>query len=121
MKKKIMIVDDAIFMRTMIANILYKNGYNNIMQACDGKECIEKYPSYQPDIVFLDITMPDKNGIEVAKELFDLDANANIIMCSAMGQESMITTALRIGVKDFIIKPFKENQIIQVIETLRDI
>ncbi|WP_416324907.1 response regulator [[Eubacterium] hominis] len=118
MEKTIMIVDDALFMRKLIIKTLTKHGYHHIIEATNGEEGISLYKQHQPDIVLLDITMPDKTGIDVLQELLMLDADAKVIMCSAVGQDNMIANALRIGAKDFIVKPYKDEQLIQMIDTL---
>ncbi len=117
MNKKIMIVDDAMFMRKMIEKMLRTNGYDTIL-AGSGEECLDLYREQQPDIVLLDITMPDKNGLEILDDLIAMDRHACVVMCSALGQEEMMASALRKGAKDFIVKPFKEQQILRVIEGL---
>lgn len=117
-KSKILIVDDALFMRKTICRTLTNHDYDLIFEAANGKEGIALYQEQRPDIVLLDITMPDISGIEVLKEILKIDDNAVVIMCSAVGQEKMIANALRIGAKDFVVKPYKEEMLISVIRSL---
>ena len=112
---KILIVDDAAFMRMMIKDILTKNGYEVVAEAANGVEAVELYKSHQPDLVTMDITMPDMDGIEAVKQIKAIDPNAKIIMCSAMGQQSMVMDAIRAGAKDFIVKPFQAERVLEAI------
>ncbi len=115
MEKKILLVDDAAFMRMMIKDTLTKNGYENILEAGDGEQAIEQYKSEKPDLIIMDITMPNKTGIEALQEIKALDNTSKIVMCSAMGQESMVVEAIKLGAIDFIVKPFKPERIIQTV------
>lgn len=114
----IMIVDDSAFMRNHIQNMLQHHGYHQLVQAKDGSTCIALYQEQRPDIVLLDITMPDKSGIEVLEELLSFDPSAKVVICSALGQDQMMAKALRIGAKDFLVKPFKEEQLIELMKVL---
>ncbi|QPC46355.1 response regulator [Mangrovibacillus cuniculi] len=115
MGKSILIVDDAAFMRMMIKDILTKNGYNVVAEAADGAQAVEKYKEHKPDLVTMDITMPEMDGITALKEIKSYDANAKIIMCSAMGQQAMVIDAIQAGAKDFIVKPFQADRVIEAI------
>jgi len=115
MGKSILIVDDAAFMRMMIKEILTKNGFEVIGEANDGSEAVEKYNELKPDLVTMDITMPDMDGITALKEIKKKDPNAKIIMCSAMGQQAMVIDAIQAGAKDFIVKPFQADRVIEAI------
>jgi two-component system chemotaxis response regulator CheY len=114
--KRILIVDDAAFMRMMIKNIVTKNGYEVVGEAENGQVALELYQQYKPDLVTMDITMPEMSGIEGVKAIRSMDPNANIIMCSAMGQQAMVMEAFQAGAKDFIVKPFQQDRILQAIE-----
>lgn len=116
MDKKIMIVDDAAFMRMMIKDTLLKNGYENIIEAADGEIAVQSYKAEKPDLTLMDITMPNKNGLEALKEIKEMDPSAKIVMCSAMGQESMVVEAIRSGAKDFIVKPFKAERVLKTVQ-----
>jgi two-component system chemotaxis response regulator CheY len=116
MKGKILIVDDAAFMRMMLKDTLKKNGYEDILEAADGEIAIQTYKAEKPDLVIMDITMPNKNGLEALKDIKSYDAGAKIVMCSAMGQESMVVEAIRNGAKDFIVKPFKADRVLKTVE-----
>ena len=120
MKGKILIVDDAAFMRMMIKDTLKSSGYENIIEAADGEQAIQTYKNEKPDLVIMDITMPNKNGLDALKEIRKMDPNAVIVMCSAMGQESMVVEAIRNGAKDFIVKPFKSERIIKTVQNIID-
>jgi len=115
MGKAILIVDDAAFMRMMIKEILTKNGFEVVGEAGDGVEAVEKYNELKPDLVTMDITMPEMDGIMALKEIKKKDANAKIIMCSAMGQQAMVIDAIQAGAKDFIVKPFQADRVIEAI------
>lgn len=112
----ILIVDDAAFMRMMVKDILTKNGYNVIGEATNGNEAIEKYKELKPDLVTMDITMPDKDGIQALKEIKALDSNAKVIMCSAMGQQAMVIESIQAGAKDFIVKPFQADKVVESVK-----
>jgi len=112
----ILIVDDAAFMRMMIKDILTKNNYQIVGEAANGIEAVEKYKELKPDLVTMDITMPEKDGIEALKEIKQLDPNAKVIMCSAMGQQSMVIDAIQSGAKDFIVKPFQADRVLEAIQ-----
>ncbi len=116
MGQKILIVDDAAFMRMMIKDILVKNGYDVVGEAQDGAEAVEKYKELEPDLVTMDITMPEKDGIAALKEIKEIDPTAIIIMCSAMGQQAMVIDAIQAGAKDFIVKPFQADRVIEAIQ-----
>ncbi|MBP1949135.1 two-component system, chemotaxis family, response regulator CheY [Virgibacillus subterraneus] len=120
MAKQILIVDDAAFMRMMIKDILSKNGFEVVGEAQDGVEAIEKYKELKPDLVTLDITMPEMDGLAALKELKQLDGDANIIMCSAMGQQAMVIDAIQAGAKDFIVKPFQAERVVEAIQKALD-
>ncbi|MDD6305977.1 MAG: response regulator [Clostridiales bacterium] len=113
---KIMICDDAAFMRMMIKDILSKNGYEIVAEAENGAVAVEKYPEAKPDLVLMDITMPDMDGIQALKKIKEIDANANIIMCSAMGQQAMVIEAIQSGAKDFIVKPFQAERVLEAVK-----
>ncbi|EIT85093.1 response regulator receiver protein [Fictibacillus macauensis ZFHKF-1] len=115
MSKRILVVDDAAFMRMMIKDILIKNGYHVVGEAADGAEAVEKYKELMPDLVTLDITMPEVDGIAALKEIRKHHSDAKVIMCSAMGQQSMVIDAIQAGAKDFIVKPFQADRVIEAI------
>lgn len=116
MSHKILIVDDASFMRMMIKDILTKNGYTVVGEAPDGLQAIEKYKELSPDLVTMDITMPEMDGITALKEIRKIDPHAKVIMCSAMGQQAMVIDAIQAGAKDFIVKPFQADRVIEAIK-----
>lgn len=110
-----MIVDDAIFMRMKLKDILEKNGYEVVAEAQNGADAIEKYKAEKPDIVTMDITMPEMNGIEALQKIKKIDPSAKVIMCSAMGQQAMVMEAIQSGALDFIVKPFETDRVIDSI------
>ena len=112
---RVLIVDDAAFMRMMIKDILQKNGFEVIGEASNGIEAVDLYKKEKPDVVTMDITMPDKDGIEAVKEIKNFDPTAKVIMCSAMGQQSMVMDAIKSGAKDFIVKPFQADRVLEAI------
>ena len=116
MAKNILICDDAAFMRMMIKDILTKNGYNIVGEAENGAKAVEKYAELKPDLVLMDITMPEKDGIEALKKIKAADANASIIMCSAMGQQAMVIESIQSGAKDFIVKPFQADRVLEAVQ-----
>ena len=116
MAKNILICDDAAFMRMMIKDILTKNGYNIVGEADNGAKAVEKYAELKPDLVLMDITMPEMDGIEALKKIKAADANASIIMCSAMGQQAMVIESIQSGAKDFIVKPFQADRVLEAVQ-----
>lgn len=116
MANRILIVDDAAFMRMMIRDILSKNGYEVVGEAQDGAQAVEKYKELKPDLTTMDITMPEMDGISALKEIKKMDSNAKVIMCSAMGQQAMVIDAIQAGAKDFIVKPFQADRVIEAIK-----
>ena len=116
MAKNILIVDDAAFMRMMIKDILTKNGYNIAAEAENGKIAVDKYNEVKPDLVLMDITMPEMDGIQALKTIKGNDPNAQIIMCSAMGQQAMVIEAIQSGAKDFIVKPFQAERVLEAVK-----
>ena len=116
MAKNILICDDAAFMRMMIKDILTKNGYNVSGEAENGLKAVEKFKEVSPDLVLMDITMPEMDGIQALKEIKQLDAGAKIIMCSAMGQQAMVIESIQAGAKDFIVKPFQAERVIEAVK-----
>ncbi len=115
MGARILIVDDAAFMRMMIKDILGKNGYQIVGEAENGAVAVEKYKELQPDLTTMDITMPEMDGITAVKEIRKADPKANIIMCSAMGQQAMVIDAIQAGAKDFIVKPFQPDRVLEAV------
>jgi two-component system chemotaxis response regulator CheY len=112
---RILIVDDAKFMRLTLSNILEKANHEIVGEAENGEEAVNLYEKVKPDLVTMDITMPGKNGLVALKEIKAKHSNAKIIMCSAMGQQKMVVEAIEAGAKDFIVKPFDENRVIEAI------
>ncbi|MFH1791756.1 MAG: response regulator [Candidatus Omnitrophota bacterium] len=115
-KAKIMVVDDAIFMRRMLSDILKQGGHEVVAEAANGKESIEQYKKVKPDMVTMDIIMPELGGIEAVKEIMGLDHAAQIIMVSAMGQQQLVVEAIQAGAKDFIVKPFEASRVLCAVE-----
>ena len=116
MAKNILICDDAAFMRMMIKDILSKNGYNVAGEAENGAKAVEKYKEVNPDLVLMDITMPEMDGIQALKAIKAADAGAKVIMCSAMGQQAMVIEAIQSGARDFIVKPFQADRVIEAVK-----
>ncbi|MDR7072151.1 response regulator [Fictibacillus barbaricus] len=116
MGQRILVVDDAAFMRMMIKDILVKNGFDVVGEAADGAQAIEKFAELKPDLVTMDITMPEMDGITALKEIRKTTPDAKIIMCSAMGQQAMVIDAIQAGAKDFIVKPFAADRVIEAIK-----
>ncbi len=117
--KKVLIVDDAAFMRVSIKNMLSKNGFEVIGEAENGKIAIQKFQELSPDIITMDITMPEMDGLASLKKILSIDPAANVVMISAMGQESMVREAVLCGAKGFIVKPFKEDIILAALNNLK--
>jgi two-component system chemotaxis response regulator CheY len=113
---KIMTSDDAAFMRMVLKDILTKNGYTDVIEAADGVEAVEKYKTEKPDLVFMDIVMPNKDGMQALKEILEFDSNAKVVMCTSVGQQSVLSDAIKIGAVDFIIKPFNAEKVIEAVK-----
>ncbi len=116
MAKSVLICDDAAFMRVMIKDILTKNGYDVAGEAENGAKAVEKYNETNPDLVMMDITMPEMDGIQALKKIKESDANACVIMCSAMGQQAMVIESIQSGAKDFIVKPFQADRVLEAVK-----
>jgi len=115
---RILIVDDAGFMRKMVQTHLSKAGYSDFIEGEDGQRAIDIYKDQKPDLVIMDITMPNVDGIEALRQIKTGDPDAKVIMCSAMGQEAMVMEAIKLGALDFIVKPFKAERIIQTVNKI---
>lgn len=113
--KKVLVVDDAAFMRVSIKNMITKHGFEVVGEAENGKIAVQKFQELSPDIVTLDITMPEMNGLDALKEIMKNNPNAIVIMVSALGQESMVREAVMSGAKGFVVKPFKEDVIVSAL------
>ena len=116
MAKNILICDDAAFMRMMIKDILTKNGYNIAGEAENGAKAVEKYNELTPDLVLMDITMPEMDGSQALKKIKEADPGASVIMCSAMGQQAMVIESIQSGAKDFIVKPFQADRVLEAVQ-----
>ena len=115
MANGILVVDDAAFMRMMVKDILVKNGFQVLGEAENGAKAIEKYKELSPDLVIMDITMPEVDGIQAVKEIKKINPSAKIVMCSAMGQQAMVIEAIQAGAKDFIVKPFQADRVVEAV------
>lgn len=114
--KRVLVVDDAIFMRTMIGDILKQAGYEVVGEASTGQEAVEKYKDVKPDLVTMDIVMPDMDGIDAVREIMKFDPNARILMCSAMGQQGLVVEAIQAGARDFVVKPFQPSRVLEAVQ-----
>ena len=115
MAVRVLVVDDAAFMRMMVKDILTKNGYEVVGEAENGMKALEKYQELKPDLITMDITMPEMDGISAVKEIKKVDPNAKIVMCSAMGQRAMVIEAIQAGARDFIVKPFQPDRVLEAV------
>lgn len=118
MSHTVLVCDDAIFMRTMISDILTGAGYEVVGEAETGVQAVEKYRHLKPDLVTMDIVMPDMGGIDAVKEIIKLDSSARILMCSAMGQQGLVVEAIQAGARDFVVKPFQPSRVLEAIQRL---
>ena len=118
MPKKILITDDALFMRVTLKNILTQNGYEVAGEASNGQEAVEKYAELHPDLVLMDITMPIMDGITACRAIKAGYPDANVVMCTAMGQKNMVIEAIQAGAKDFIVKPFQPGRVLESVQKL---
>jgi len=116
--RRVLVVDDAIFMRRMLSDILKQAGYEVVAEASNGKESIEQYKNKKPDIVTMDIIMPGMGGIDAVKEIVKMDKSAKILMVSAMGQQQLVVEAIQSGAKDFVVKPFESSRVLSAVERL---
>jgi len=112
---RVLIVDDAAFMRKMLGDVLAKGGHEVIGEGANGTEAIAQYQALRPDIMTLDITMPEKDGLAALREILTLEPGAKIVMCSALGQESKVLEAIKSGAKDFVVKPFQPDRVLDAI------
>ena len=113
---RVLVVDDAAFMRKMVSDALTKGGHEVVGEAGNGLEAIARYQELKPEVTTLDITMPEKDGISALREIIELDPSAKIIMCSALGQESKVLESIKLGAKDFVVKPFQAPRVLEAIE-----
>ena len=116
MSHTVLVCDDAIFMRTMIGDILAQAGYEVVGEAETGTQAVEKYVSLKPDFVTMDIVMPDMGGIDAVREIVQHDPGARILMCSAMGQQALVVEAIQAGAKDFVVKPFQPSRVLEAVQ-----
>jgi len=115
---RILIVDDTLFMRTLLKNILFSGGHDIVGEAGDGDEAIAKYQELKPDLVTMDVVMPKVNGIEALKGIRAIDPNAKVVMCTAVGQEQMVKLAIKTGAKGYIVKPFQAPKVLEEIKNV---
>ena len=116
MSNTVLICDDAIFMRTMISDILTQAGYEVVGEAESGVQAVEKFRELRPDLVTMDIVMPDMGGIDAVREIMKIDSGARILMCSAMGQQALVVEAIQAGAKDFVVKPFQPSRVLEAVQ-----
>ena len=116
MSLKVLVCDDALFMRTMVKDILTQAGFTVVGEAETGQQAVEKYRTLRPDLVTMDIIMPDMGGIEAVKEIMKFDPQARILMCSAMGQQALVSEAIQAGAKDFVVKPFQPSRVLEAVQ-----
>lgn len=114
----VMLVDDAAFMRMMLKDILTKNGHTIVGEASNGKDAVTMYNEIKPDVVTMDITMPEMDGIQALKEIRKNDPDAKVVMCSAMGQQAMVIESIQAGARDFIVKPFQADRVLDILNKL---
>ncbi|MEA2713163.1 MAG: two-component system, chemotaxis family, chemotaxis protein CheY [Gemmatimonadales bacterium] len=116
MNHTVLVCDDAIFMRTMISDILSQAGFEVVGEADSGVQAVAKYRQLKPDLVTMDIVMPDMGGIEAVREICKSDPEAKILMCSAMGQQALVVEAIQAGAKDFVVKPFQPSRVLEAVQ-----
>ena len=116
MGHRVLVCDDAIFMRTMISDILAEAGYEVIGEAETGVQAVQKYRELKPDLVTMDIVMPDMGGIDAVREICKDDPDAKVLMCSAMGQQALVVEAIQAGAKDFVVKPFQPSRVLEAVQ-----
>ena len=118
MSHTVLVCDDAIFMRTMISDILTTAGFEVIGEAETGREAVDRYKELKPDLVTMDIVMPDMGGIEAVREICKVDPDAKVLMCSAMGQQALVVEAIQAGAKDFVVKPFQPSRVLEAVQRI---
>jgi two-component system chemotaxis response regulator CheY len=116
MNSTVLICDDAIFMRTMIGDILRQAGFEVVGEAENGAQAVEKYRALRPDFVTMDIVMPDMGGIDAVRAIIADDPQAKILMCSAMGQQALVIEAIQAGARDFVVKPFQPSRVLEAVQ-----
>jgi two-component system, chemotaxis family, chemotaxis protein CheY len=112
---RVLVVDDAAFMRKMVSDALAKGGHEVVGEAANGAEAVVRYQELKPDLTTLDITMPEKDGLSALAEIVGLDPKARVVMCSALGQETKVVQALKLGAKDFVVKPFQADRVVEAV------
>lgn len=120
MARTVLICDDALFMRTMLANILKQADFEVVGEAANGSEAVTMYGELQPDLVTMDIVMPDKGGIDAVREIVQDHPDAKILMCSAMGQQALVVEAIQAGARDFVVKPFQPSRVMEAVQRVLD-
>ena len=116
MSRTVLVCDDAIFMRALVSDILQQAGFAVVGEAETGVEAVEKYKTLRPDLVTMDIVMPDLGGIDAVREITAYDPDARVLMCSAMGQQALVVEAIQAGAKDFVVKPFQASRVLEAVE-----
>src|SRR5215813_10866559 len=112
---RVLVVDDAAFMRKMVTDALTKGGHEVVGEASNGAEAVDRFQELRPEVTTLDITMPEKDGISALKEILAFDPSARVIMCSALGQESKVLESIKAGAKDFVVKPFQADRVLEAV------
>ena len=112
---RVLVVDDAAFMRKMVSDALASGGHEIVGEAGDGAEAVARYQELRPEVTTLDITMPQKDGLEALREIIALDPGARVVMCSALGQESKVLESIKLGAKDFVVKPFQADRVLEAV------
>ena len=118
MPRTVLICDDALFMRTMVGDILREAGFEVVGEAATGVQAVERYGALRPDLVTMDIVMPDMGGIDAVREITRLDPGARVLMCSAMGQQALVIEAMAAGARDFVVKPFQPSRVLEAVERI---
>jgi two-component system chemotaxis response regulator CheY len=113
---RVLVVDDAVFMRKVVSDALASGGHEVVGEAGNGNEAVARFQELKPDLTMLDITMPEKTGLEALAEIIAIDPNAKVLMCSALGQESKVIEALKLGAKNFLVKPFKPDALLEAVD-----
>ena len=113
---RVLVVDDAAFMRKMVSDALTGGGHEIVGEAANGSEAVQRFQELRPDVMTLDITMPEKDGLAALKEIIAVDPGAKVVMCSALGQESKVLESIKLGAKDFVVKPFQVDRVLSAVE-----